>query len=251
LRNLDWLIQIENFVPFSLAMPLDNLFFLLGESGCLDFPVLRFYTWSKPTISIGYHQSFDDFDLNLLKANNIGIVKRITGGRAVAHFNDITYSVILPGFLNIDHKSLYSRTHQIFHYALLNAGIQTDFTQSNFDLTNRKEIPKTCFSSSAKWELRLNDKKCVGSAQKIGRNKTILQHGSIPIGNDYLQLVKYLDDCEAKKEKLAEYLKKKTACIADWNPSCKFDSLVNSFVSSFQQELNIQNFIPFQTKDYI
>jgi len=61
-------------------------------------PILRVYTWSMPSISVGYFQNvMDDFDLTLCKERGLPLVRRLTGGRAVFHDHELTYSMILPG----------------------------------------------------------------------------------------------------------------------------------------------------------
>ncbi len=79
-------------------------------------PILRFYGWHPYCISIGANQSFDEINQSLADKNNIEIVKRPTGGRAILHANELTYSVIMPNSSEISGKELYKNiSNSIVH----------------------------------------------------------------------------------------------------------------------------------------
>ncbi len=143
-----------------------------------EFPVLRFYSWSEKTISIGYNQCTQ---------NNINLphVKRITGGQAVFHDlqeNELTYSFLIKTKQNP--KNLYSELGKIFIEALGKYSLKAGFGYSNIDYTKSFN----CFESMTEADIVVNNIKVIGSAQRIKRkivdgtrNQYILQHGSIKL----------------------------------------------------------------------
>src|SRR3989338_5705706 len=150
---------------------------------CCKLPTLRVYRWKPAAISIGYNQdAIKDINVSYCKKNNIGIVRRLTGGKAVFHDEEITYSFILPennGLL----PSEVNESYKIIANALVIA-----LKKINIDAEIKKvpEKIKTsiCFNSSNWYELLVNGKKISGSAQRRMNGK-ILQHGPILMDFDY------------------------------------------------------------------
>ena len=145
-------------------------------------PTLRFYQWKPKAVSIGYNQDIKEINVNYCKKNNIDIVKRITGGKAVFHDNELTYSFIVPEKSNLLPKDIVE-SYKIIAEALVIAFKKINI---NSKIKKQKEQIATsiCFNSSNWYELLVNNKKISGSAQRRLNNK-ILQHGSILIDFDY------------------------------------------------------------------
>ncbi|TAK63542.1 MAG: hypothetical protein EPO24_04175 [Bacteroidetes bacterium] len=153
-----------------------------------ESPILRLYGWNPPAISIGYNQSLIEFDPDKLQQEGIDLVRRPTGGRAILHWNELTYCVVIP-----HHRvSLHEIYHQI-NNALL-AGVQllginaelTSASNSTRELYFESSSP-ACFSSSAKSEIQYRNRKLIGSAQRRLGN-VVLQHGSLLLGPQHLQI---------------------------------------------------------------
>ena len=145
-------------------------------------PVLRFYRWKPSTISIGYFQSMKN-EINIEKCKELGIgyVRRLTGGKAVFHDKELTYSFIID-------ESLMPKTI-LESYKQISEGIVNGLVELGINPEMRKEVDKklqssNCFHVPSYYELTINNKKFVGSAQKR-QNGKILQHGSILIDADY------------------------------------------------------------------
>jgi len=148
-----------------------------------NIPVLRLYQWSPKAISIGYNQDINkEINLEYCKKNNIDFVRRITGGKAVFHEDELTYSFIVPENLNLLSKDViesYKIIGQALIIALKNIGLN-----ANIEKINERITTPICFNSSNWYELTINNKKISGSAQRRFDGK-ILQHGSILIDFDY------------------------------------------------------------------
>lgn len=145
-------------------------------------PTLRFYQWKPKAVSIGYNQDIKEINVNYCKKNKIDIVKRITGGKAVFHDDELTYSFIVPENTNLLPKDIaesYKIIAEALVIALKKIGINAKIKKQKEKITS-----SICFNSSNWYELTVNGKKISGSAQRRLNGK-ILQHGSILIDFDF------------------------------------------------------------------
>lgn len=148
-------------------------------------PVLRIYGWKLPAISIGRFQNIN----NLFKDNNLNyqIVRRITGGGAIIHHNEITYSIICsPEDIEIDRVEV-KKGFKILTEFLIKT--YRDFKiKADYAISNLKEniVIKTqlCFAGKEEYDIVVDNKKIGGNAQKRGKD-IIFQHGSIPVNMNY------------------------------------------------------------------
>lgn len=155
------------------------------DSDLLDFaiknelkePIFRLYGWKPACVSLGRNQKDDFLNYELLKSKNIDVVRRLTGGRALLHDNEITYSFICPeSFLqNGSHiVSSYKEISQILIDKFKKLGIDLDFGASKPIKTGFDY----CMLISTGADLCYKEKKLIGSAQ-CRSHGYILQHGSI------------------------------------------------------------------------
>ena len=143
----------------------------------LKEPIFRLYGWKPACVSLGRNQKDDFLDYELLKSKNIDVVRRLTGGRALLHDNEITYSFICPeSFLqNGSHiVSSYKEISQILIDKFKELGIDLDFGASKPIKTGFDY----CMLISTGADLCYKEKKLIGSAQ-CRSHGYILQHGSI------------------------------------------------------------------------
>lgn len=153
-------------------------------------PFLRFYRWKPITLSIGRNQNINEINLDECKKNKIDIVKRPTGGKAVLHEGEITYSFIggkrhgLPdnifdSYIEIS-KAIIKGLESLTNNNLFSIGDQpvNEYTNNSF-----------CFSTSIVTDINYQGKKLVGSAQ-LRRGDNFLQHGSILVNQNFKLLEK-------------------------------------------------------------
>ena len=148
-----------------------------------SIPILRIYQWKPAAISIGYNQNIQkEINIDYRKKNKIDIVRRLTGGKAIFHDKELTYSFILSENLNLLPKDIVG-SYKIIAQALV---ITLKKIGLNAEIKKQKEKIATpiCFNSSNWYELTVNNKKISGSAQRRFDGK-ILQHGPIIIDFDY------------------------------------------------------------------
>jgi len=209
-------IKQLRLIPFDrfsgdLNMAID--YFLSSKCKRNDVPILRFYGWSPYCVSIGCHQKDELINFEKLKDSGYEYVKRPTGGRAILHAEELTYSVIFPR-KTIHYRLLYQFVHQLFADALKTLDYHVELKTDNEKLAglthHANDFP--CFTRSAQTEIQYLDKKLMGSAQKI-YNDVILQHGSLLIGEKHEELPLYLDVDNETKYLIKKEIEKKTICL--------------------------------------
>jgi lipoate-protein ligase A len=180
-----------------------------------DNPILRFYGWEPYCLSIGCHQQRETILIKKLKADGYDFTRRPTGGRAIFHAEELTYSVHFPR-KTIRQQHLYRLFHQIFADTLKHLGYQVKLKNDEQKipvLTNKGE-DYPCFTKSAQTEVQCEGKKVIGSAQKIMSN-SILQHGSILIGESHKKLPAYLKLNKIEKQSLFNEMNAKSISLKE------------------------------------
>lgn len=163
----------------------DLLDFAIKNS--LSEPIFRLYAWSPACVSLGRNQSDDFLDKEFLKSKNIDVVRRLTGGRALLHDKELTYSYVCPVSSLKNGKSVvksYKEISQILINGFEKLGITLEFGGKQIQ---PHIYPNTkfdyCMSISTGADLSFEGKKLIGSAQ-LRKEGYILQHGSILFNYD-------------------------------------------------------------------
>jgi len=154
-------------------------------------PTLRFYTWNTPSLSLGCFQKTLDLDLDYCKQNTIPLIRRPTGGRAILHGDELTYSFAVRTDKEPFSEGLmesYRRISIAFNLAFQKIGIQV---VSKMQKERGGVLTGTplCFESSSYGEILLNNRKIVGAAQKRWKDG-LLQQGSIPYACDKEKIIR-------------------------------------------------------------
>lgn len=162
-------------------MSVDAALLAAAEAGSTG-PVLRFYGWDGPCLSLGYAQPVDDsLDTDFIERIGAPMVRRPTGGRAILHDDELTYSLTLPsssahyGSL----KEVYALVSAAVRRGLENCGVALDPESAGAGV---KRSP-LCFAFKARHEVTVGGRKVVGSAQRRLKSAA-LQHGSISLSVD-------------------------------------------------------------------
>jgi lipoate-protein ligase A len=200
------------------------------DSDLLDFaiknqlsePVFRLYAWSPACVSLGRNQSDDFLDMEFLKSKNIDVVRRLTGGRALLHDKELTYSYICPISSLENGESIvnsYKEISQLLINGFERLGINLEFPQ------NKKPHTKNdyCMSISTGADLSFDCKKFIGSAQ-FRKEGYILQHGSILFNYDKDLIEKLFN------EKVDE---NSLTCLDFINPEVSFDEVISALHDAF------------------
>lgn len=150
--------------------------------------VLRAYSWSKPTLSFGRNQRVAGaYDARRIEQAGLDVVRRPTGGRALLHHHEITYSVTSPATDTLNGS--YAGINALLINALAALGVPV----TEFEASARSPAPGAapCFAEPATGELVVNGRKLVGSAQWRD-DGAILQHGSILVDDDQASIAALL-----------------------------------------------------------
>lgn len=227
--------------PHSAAFNMAADQFLLDQCLSSSTVYVRFYFWANPTITLGYMQkSADVLDLRRIERDQICWIKRPTGGRAVLHDKDLTYSCIFPNNL-VSMGSTVKESYRIITECLLSGllslGIPCQTHDSYEDFLNlKREVKLPCFLAPNRDEIMVNGKKLVGSAQRRS-TKGVLQHGSIPFSTDFRRLPLYLNVGEKEREKHQILLHSKSIGLQEIDRSIDIETLIRAIQKGFVSRL--------------
>lgn len=204
-----------------------------------DTPIFRLYSWNPWCLSLGYNQKDDTILKDKLVTDGYQIVRRPTGGRAVFHANELTYSVVTTLDSTRTKDYLYQEIHTIIAEVLRSISLEVDFVKTNPDFKNfykSDERSVSCFASSARYELTFENKKIVGSAQRVFGSK-LLQHGSILIDYGFERIADYVTEDSVKAERLKDFTLKSAIPInAISQTKVTAKSLIESFKTTFSDQ---------------
>jgi lipoate-protein ligase A len=154
---------------------------LMSRAARTGEAVFRVYAWSGPTLSLGRNQrAKGDYRLDEAQSLGVGFVRRPTGGRALLHDHEVTYSATLPAESAEDADDAYAFINDVLLDALAKLGVPARRA------TETSSIPpglRPCFDAPSEHEIVVGDRKLVGSAQ-WRRGGALLQHGSILVRDD-------------------------------------------------------------------
>ncbi|MBN1638964.1 MAG: hypothetical protein JW866_08355 [Ignavibacteriales bacterium] len=209
-----------------------------------DEAYFRLYRWQPYCISLGYHQEYSDIDGKKSQKDNIDIVKRPTGGRAILHAEEITYSCVVPNKFGLSAKQIYEKISLSLIAGLkiydtkLNQ-LELEKNQPNFSDLLKTDKGLLCFSNAAKNEVKLKGKKVIGSAQRK-TGDFILQHGSILCGDFHKKIVNYLNLSEDVIEELKNELDNSTTDIEEIiGKKVDYDRLSKNIIEGFEKHWEI------------
>ncbi|HEX9218961.1 MAG TPA: hypothetical protein VF858_00605 [Gemmatimonadaceae bacterium] len=156
--------------------------------------VFSIYSWSRPTLSLGRNQPATGFyDAQKIRAAGIDVVRRPTGGRAILHDHEVTYSVTAP-VSNANLRETYSRINLILQTGLSRLGV---FVETASPAQRPPPGVRSCFEMPGEGELIVQGCKLVGSAQWRDE-RALLQHGSILVDDDQSSLPLFAANTETK-----------------------------------------------------
>jgi lipoyl(octanoyl) transferase len=247
-----WKFVDSGYGSPSFNMALDEALLEWNSKGAFS-PVIRFYGWNPPTLSIGYFQKVEkEINIEAVKNQGIGFVRRPTGGRGVLHEHELTYSVIVPE----SHSMMPNTVAEA--YRVISEGILKGFHQLGLEAyfavpetTEERELLKSphsavCFDTPSWYELVVEGRKVAGSAQTRQKG-VILQHGSILLDMDedkLFSLFKYSN--ERVMERMKKSFMNKAVAINDLTSNrISMEQAKEAFKKGFEEGLNI-NLEPYE-----
>jgi lipoyl(octanoyl) transferase len=215
----------------------------LGQTG--GVPTLRLFRWKPWAVSLGYNQNAADLDAGRCAREGIDIVRRPTGGRAILHAQELTYSIALPaGRKTI--LQVYNDIGRALVRGLTLFGVDVALQRSQPDFRSVYRQPSSipCFTSSARYEIEHKGRKLVGSAQRRfsdGEHEAILQHGSILCGPAHRRLADLLTVQDpAVLDQLRSDLQEKTTDLSEIvGREADLDALGDCLREGFEREWGV------------
>lgn len=194
-----WRLILDPPAPAGYNMAVDEAVVDSCRRG-LSGPTLRLYGWDRPAISLGYFQRPDQtVDLDRCREAGVAVVRRTTGGRAVYHRDEVTYSVAAP----VPHpafpstiRGTYDVIARALHAALDILGFPVERRDRTPERVRRGAGSPLCFAATSRHEITLEGKKVVGSAQRRWPT-AFLQHGSILLRCDPTADARWFPDVSA------------------------------------------------------
>lgn len=205
-------------------------------------PTLRLYAWQPACLSLGHAQAFSEVNTEQVKANGWDIVRRPTGGRAILHVDELTYSVIVPlseprvrgGVLES-----YLRLSEALLEALRLLGLNPQANQQPSNQNSKTPNP-VCFEVPSNYEITVNGKKLIGSAQ-ARRKDGLLQHGALPLYGDLTRIIDTLNfpDPAAVEKAKERLLAHATTVESELGFAIPWEQASQAFQDAFSQALNL------------
>lgn len=208
-----------------------------------SLPTLRLYSWDPACLSLGHAQPCADVDFVRLRARGWDVVRRITGGRAILHTDELTYSVAGPAENPILAGSVlesYSRLAQALLRAVQDLSLPVEIQEDAGQVGNLSHANPVCFEVPSTYEITVNEKKLIGSAQ-ARKKEGALQHGSLPLSGDLTRITQALVfKDEASRQNAADRLLARATTVesvlgyvVDWETAAR------SIVHAFEAQLGI------------
>jgi len=206
-------------------------------------PTIRFYGWKYPSLTVGHFQQVEKtIDFSGVDKHCCDFARRLTGGSAVLHDNEITYSIVVsedhPKIPRSINKAYYILSQGLLEgYKLL--GVHADFAMPERELAHERSA--VCFEKPAIYEMVVNGKKISGNAQ-TRKEGVLLQHGSVPMSFDADMLFDlFLFSSEDKRQRQKAAFESKAISINDiTGTQHTYASMRDAFLQGFQHSLHIQ-----------
>jgi len=207
-----------------------------------SLPTLRLYAWDPACLSLGHAQPFADVDRARLHERGWDVVRRPTGGRAILHTDELTYSVtgraqepLLAGGV----LESYNRIAQALLLAVKNLGLPVEMKVVK---TSAQTAPNpVCFEVPSTYEITVAGKKLIGSAQ-ARKKEGVLQHGSLPLTGDLTRICQALVfENEAARQHASErLLARATTLEAALGHAVSWEAAAQAFIQAFESRLGLR-----------
>ncbi len=207
-------------------------------------PTLRFYCWKPAALSLGYFQKTEEeINYENCQKEGIDLVRRLTGGRAILHDQELTYSIVIREDYNLLSDSI-EKSYQQISRGLVN-GLQSLGVPAELKAVERgKKAPSghsaACFDAPSWYEVILDNKKLIGSAQRR-KDNTILQHGSLPLAIDANKIFELLNyNSEVERKKARRIFKTKSTSLSKAGYNYSYQKLESALTTGLSQALGIE-----------
>lgn len=242
-----WRLLLSPPADGPLNMAVDEAILLAVAEGQAP-PTLRFFAWAPPCLSLGYAQPLEDVDPDRLRARGWDLVRRPTGGRAILHTDELTYSVIAP----MDEPRVTGGV--VESYRQLSAGLLRGLELLGLAAQAEKKRgpnPQTpspspqplpvCFEVPSDYEITAGGRKLLGSAQ-VRKRGVVLQHGTLPLTGDLARICDALRfESQAERDRVQARVRGRAATVAEvLGVEVTWDQAAAALGRGFEETLNLE-----------
>jgi lipoate-protein ligase A len=208
-------------------------------------PTIRFFQWQPPCLSLGYNQHWQEIDESTCRRLGYTWTRRPTGGKAILHTDEATYSLIIPQ----DDPRIQGgivASYRVLSWGLLQGleklGVEAKQADKEEVEASRQVAGKggpVCFDTPSRYEIIWAGKKLIGSAQ-LRRRKIVLQHGTLPLYGDITRILAALNFSEAERAQQRQLLPRRAATLEEvLGQVVPFNQVIAALACGFAQELNL------------
>ncbi|MCB0175887.1 MAG: lipoate--protein ligase family protein [Anaerolineae bacterium] len=208
-------------------------------------PTLRFFQWQPPALSLGYNQHWTEIDEDAVKRRGYTWTRRPTGGRAILHIDEATYSLIIP---QNDPRIVggIMESYRVLSTGLLNglarlgvAAVQADREGTAARRKAAQKLGPVCFDMPNRYEITWQNKKLIGSAQ-LRRKKIVLQHGTLPLYGQIDRIIDVLAFSDEERQQQRQLLPERATTLATTlGRAPQFDEVAAALAQGFAETLNL------------
>ena len=207
-------------------------------------PTLRLFQWEPPCLSLGYNQHWHELDEAACRRLGYTWTRRPTGGKAILHTDEATYSLIIPQ----DDPRIHGGI--VESYRVLSLGLSKSLEQLGVEAVQAAEANEAsnsptgsqgpvCFDTPSRYEITWQGKKLIGSAQ-LRRKKIVLQHGTLPLRGDLNRILDVLNFSDAKRAEQKELLPHRATTLEQvLGKVVPFAEAAAALADGFAQQLNL------------
>lgn len=207
-------------------------------------PTLRFFQWDPPCLSLGYNQHWQEVDEDACRRLGYTWTRRPTGGKAILHTDEVTYSLIIPQ----DDPRIQGGI--IESYRLLSLGLLRGLEKlgvratqaTGEDSAAASRVARggpVCFDTPSRYEITWGGKKLIGSAQ-LRRRKIVLQHGTLPLTGDLNRILAALRFTPEERAVQADLLPQRATTLEQVTGRVlAYEQVMAALVEGFAEELNL------------
>ncbi len=209
----------------------------LDEVGAGGLPVLRLYRWTPPALSLGRFQPETDVDLEACRARGVEVVRRPTGGRALLHGGDLTYTVAMarPSGAAGHVDALYRTIATALIAGLAELGVTAEVGG------DPGPAGPVCFVAAQGADLRVGERKVCGSAQ-VQRGEVVLQHGSVLLERlpfDELDLLVPAPEAGHDRTEERKRLRARSVTLSELGASSEPEVVAGAMARGFESALDV------------
>lgn len=205
-------------------------------------PTLRFYQWEPPCLSLGRRQPLSGVDLERCARDGVDVVRRATGGLAILHTDELTYSVATTP------DDPRAAGAILDAYRALSRGLVAGLRLLGIPAEMSPVVPAgaqgtsaACFEVPSAYEIVAGDRKLIGSAQVRAQGR-VMQHGSLPLRGDIARIVDYLRyETPGERESLRAHLSERATTLgAALGQEAPFSEAAEAMARGFAEALNMR-----------